>query len=69
MHKYNINDISIGKNAILLSSSKIATTFIALISSMLLSRILTITEYGTYSQMLMIINLTLTLLTMTMNYL
>ena len=64
MHKYNINDISIGKNAILLSSSKIATTFIALISSMLLSRILTITEYGTYSQMLMIINLTLTLLTM-----
>ena len=48
---------SIGSDAIKLTGSKVATTVIALISSMLLSRFRSLTEYGTYSQLLMAINL------------
>ena len=47
----------IGSDAIKLTGSKIITMFIALISSMLLSRFRSLTEYGTYSQLLMAINL------------
>lgn len=47
----------IGSDVIKLTGSKVATTLIALISSMLLSRFRSLTEYGTYSQILMAINL------------
>ena len=59
---YNSNNL--GEKAALLTISKIVTTLISLISSMLLSRMLTIMEYGTYSQMLMIVNLASTLFIM-----
>ena len=52
----------IGSDAIKLTGSKVATTFIALISSMLLSRFRSLTEYGTYSQLLMAINLVCSLI-------
>lgn len=47
----------IGFDSIKLTGSKVATMLISLISSMLLSRFRTLTEYGTYSQLLMAINL------------
>ena len=47
----------VGSDTIKLTASKIATTIISLVSSMLLSRFRTLTEYGTYSQLLMAINL------------
>lgn len=46
-----------GNNAIKLTSSKVITMMIGLASSMLLARFRTLTEYGTYSQLLMAINL------------
>lgn len=55
--KSNNEKSRIGFDAIKLTGSKVATTFIALISSMLLSRFRSLTEYGTYSQLLMAINL------------
>lgn len=47
----------IGSDTLKLTGSKLVTTLIALISSMLLSRFRSLTEYGTYSQLLMAINL------------
>lgn len=47
----------IGSDTIKLTGSKIMTMMIAMISSMLLSRFRTLTEYGTYSQLLMAVNL------------
>ena len=47
----------IGSDAVKLTGSKVITMLIALVSSMLLSRFRTLTEYGTYSQLLMAINL------------
>ncbi|MGN0818809.1 MAG: oligosaccharide flippase family protein [Christensenellaceae bacterium] len=47
----------IGSDAIKLTGSKVVTMLIAMISSMLLARFRTLTEYGTYSQLLMAINL------------
>ena len=48
---------SLGRDALNLSCSKILTVTISLVTSMLLSRFLSLTEYGTYSQALMIANL------------
>lgn len=47
----------IGSDTIKMTGSKVITMMIAMISSMLLSRFRTLTEYGTYSQLLMAINL------------
>lgn len=48
---------TVGKNAVVLTASKIITTSISLASVMLLSRFRTLEEYGTYSQTLLVINL------------
>lgn len=46
-----------GSNAVKLTVAKIITMAVSLVSSMLLSRFRSLTEYGTYSQLLMAINL------------
>lgn len=51
-----------GNDAIKLTASKIMTMLIGLVSSMLLARFRTLNEYGTYSQLLMAINLVCSLL-------
>ena len=51
-----------GSDAIRLTASKIMVMAIGMVSSMLLSRFRTLTEYGTYSQLLMAINLVSSLL-------
>lgn len=48
---------NIGKNAAVLTASKIITLTIGVISAMLLSRFRTLDEYGTYSQLIMITTL------------
>ncbi|MBK5253009.1 MAG: polysaccharide biosynthesis protein [Peptostreptococcaceae bacterium] len=48
---------SIGSDVLKLSASKIITMTISLITAMLLSRFRTLEEYGTYSQILLVINL------------
>lgn len=55
---------SLGKSAVILTASKIITTFITLISAMLLARFRTLEEYGTYSQLLMVITLATALFTL-----
>lgn len=47
----------IGTDALILTIAKIITMLIGLISSMLLSRFRTLEEYGTYSQILLVISL------------
>ena len=47
----------IGANALTLTAAKIITLLIGLVSSMLLSRFRTLEEYGTYSQILLVISL------------
>ncbi|MFZ5974863.1 MAG: oligosaccharide flippase family protein [Bacillota bacterium] len=47
---------SIGTDSLKLSISQIITTTIALVAAMLLSRFRTLEEYGTYSQLLIVIN-------------
>ena len=54
--------LSVGKGALHLTAAKIMTTLIALVSNMLLARFRTLSEYGTYSQILLVINLFTTLL-------
>lgn len=51
-----------GNDAIKLTASKVITLAISLASSMLLARFRTLNEYGTYSQLLMAINLVCSLL-------
>jgi len=51
---------SIATDAVKLTASKIITMTISLVSVMLLSRFRTLEEYGTYSQLLMVINLATT---------
>ncbi len=51
-----------GNDAIKLTASKIITLAISLVSSMLLARFRSLNEYGTYSQLLMAINLVCSLL-------
>ena len=53
---------SIGVDALKLTASKIITLAIVMITAMLLSRFLTLEEYGTYSQILLAINLITSLL-------
>ncbi|MBP3437543.1 MAG: oligosaccharide flippase family protein [Clostridia bacterium] len=51
-----------GNDAIKLTASKVIVMLVSLVSSMLLSRFRTLIEYGTYSQILMVINLVCSLL-------
>lgn len=53
----NTKKASLGGDAIKLTTSKILTMMITLITSMLLSRFRTLEEYGTYSQILLVVNL------------
>lgn len=46
----------IGKNAVMLTASKMLVMLISLVTSMLLSRFRTLEEYGTYSQLTTIVN-------------
>ena len=48
---------SLGTNAIALTAARIVTTGIGLVSAMLLSRFRSLEEYGTYSQILIVVNL------------
>ncbi|MEH6949354.1 oligosaccharide flippase family protein [Bacillus sp. JJ634] len=56
------NKDSLGGDAIKLTTSKVITLAISLVSVMLLSRFLTLDEYGTYSQILLVTNLMTSLL-------
>lgn len=47
----------LGKNAVVLTASKVITTLLALVTAMMLARFRTLEEYGTYSQLLLVINL------------
>lgn len=47
----------LGTDALLLTVSKVLTMCISMVISMLLARLRTLEEYGTYSQMLLVINL------------
>lgn len=51
-----------GNDAVKLTISKVITLLIGLVSNMLLSRFRTLTEYGTYSQLLMAVNIVCALL-------
>ena len=53
---------NLGADATLLTFSKVATSAIAMVMTMLLSRFRTLEEYGTYSQILMVINLVTSIL-------
>lgn len=54
--------VSLGGEAIRLTGSKLITLIITMLTTMLLSRFRTFEEYGTYSQLLLVINLITTLL-------
>lgn len=58
----NTSPTRVGSNAVKLTAAKFITLGISLVSSMLLARFRTLTEYGTYSQMLMAVNLVSSLL-------
>lgn len=53
---------TLGHEAVRLTTSKVITMVITLITSMLLARFRSLEEYGTYSQLLLVINLFTTLL-------
>lgn len=59
---------SLGKDAINLTVSKVITMVIAMISAMLLSRFRTLEEYGTYSQLLLVIQLAISIFTLGLPY-
>lgn len=48
----------LGKDALKLTISKMLTMFISLLAAMLLSRFRSLEEYGTYSQILLLVNIT-----------
>ena len=48
---------SVGKASLILTIAKLATNLIALAAGMMLSRFRTLEEYGTYSQILLVVNL------------
>ncbi|MHB8962857.1 MAG: oligosaccharide flippase family protein [Saccharofermentanales bacterium] len=52
---------TIGSDAVKLTASKFVTMAISMISAMLLSRFRTLQEYGTYSQLLLVVNLITTI--------
>ncbi|HHX31533.1 MAG TPA: polysaccharide biosynthesis protein [Bacteroidales bacterium] len=49
--------VSLGSDAMKLTTSKVITMGISMVSAMLLSRFRSLEEYGTYSQILMVVNL------------
>ena len=49
-----MNKTSVGKNAVILTGSKIFVSMLGIITAMLLARFRTLEEYGTYSQIIMI---------------
>ena len=55
---------SIGNSAVKLTASKMIVLLISMVTAMLLSRFRTVEEYGTYSQLLMVINLVSTMIMM-----
>lgn len=55
-------EVSLGGEAVRLTASKVITMVVSLACTMLLSRFRTVEEYGTYSQLLLVINLVTTLL-------
>ena len=55
--KQKMGNQKIGKDAAILTIAKMITMLIGLVSSMLLSRFRTLEEYGTYSQILLVIGL------------
>ncbi len=57
-----MNNSSLGKDALSLTVSKVTTLVLSVAVSMLLARFRTLEEYGTYSQMLLVINLVSSLL-------
>ena len=52
---------SIASDAVKLTTSKVITLLISLVTAMLLSRFRTLEEYGTYSQIMLVISLTTTI--------
>ncbi len=52
-----MNKTSVGKNAVILTGSKIFVSMLGIITAMLLARFRTLEEYGTYSQIIMIADL------------
>lgn len=57
-----MNQKNIGKSAVILTVSKVLALMISLISSMLLSRFRTLDEYGTFSQLSIIVTLVTSLI-------
>lgn len=55
---------NMGKDILTLSFSKMIVVLISMIIAMLLSRFLTLNEYGTYSQLIIIVNLSITIFTL-----
>lgn len=55
---------NLGKNALNLTVSKIIALIISMLSAMLLSRFRTLDEYGTYSQLLLVIQLAISIFTL-----
>ena len=53
---------SVGGDAVILTVSKFMTTLIGVVTSMLLARFRTLEEYGTYSQIIMVVDLVSTFL-------
>ena len=62
VRRASIKGTSIINDTIKLTISKVMSLVIAMVSSMLLSRYRTLEEYGTYSQLLMVINIMTSLL-------
>lgn len=55
---------AVGRDAVKLTATKMITLAITMVNAMLLSRFRTLEEYGTYSQILMVINLAISLFTL-----
>lgn len=60
-HGKDNRQATIGGDAVRLTSSKIITLCITMVTAMLLSRFRTLEEYGTYSQLLLVVNLASTI--------
>lgn len=58
----NSSQTRVGSNAVKLTAAKFITMGIGLVSSMLLARFRSLTEYGTYSQMMMAVSLVTSLI-------
>ncbi len=58
------NKTSLGRDAVKLTASKMIVLLISMVTAMLLSRFRTVEEYGTYSQLMTVINLVTTIIMM-----